>query len=358
MSFGSYLRSSWVGIAIFTALDMMVCMVLAVAGTRPSMLMLVGCMMVGATVLVPIVDYLRKRPFLGQLTRMASGSEPPLYANELMDRPDFIEGSLAYDALRAVSKAANDEVASFRRQTIDYREYVETWVHEAKSPLAAAHLMLENIEDELSAVGEEPLNEELLLARVRSLDEELDRMEGYVEQALFYARSEAVERDYLIREYSLKDLVSGAIRASSRVLISGHVAPLRRDLDFQVFTDEKWIHFILGQIIQNSVKYAREDNAFVEFSARLCDEGRATERIELTIRDNGCGVSAADLPRVFEKGFTGEAGRTGKRSTGIGLYLVKRLCDKMGVGIEATSAQGEGFSVTLAFSTNRFHFFE
>ena len=119
---------------------------------------------------------------------MASEASPGLYANELMDRPDFIEGSLAYDALRAVSKAANDEVASFRRQTIDYREYVETWVHEAKSPLAAAHLMLENIEDELSAVGEEPLNEELLLARVRSLDEELDRMEGYVEQALFYAR--------------------------------------------------------------------------------------------------------------------------------------------------------------------------
>ena len=110
---------------------------------------------------------------------------------------------------------------------------------------------------------------------------------------------------------------------------------------------------------QNSVKYAREDNAFVEFSARLCDEGRATERVELTIRDNGCGVSAAaTLPRVFEKGFTGEVGRTGKRSTGIGLYLVKRLCDKMGVGIEAASAQGEGFAVTLAFSTNRFHFFE
>lgn len=358
MTFGSYLRSAWPTVTILAVADMLTYMVLEISGTRLALLSLVIGVLVGASVLLVVVDYLRKRAFMGELDRLADQQGAALWASELIDRPDFAEGQVAYDALCAVSKVANDEVAGYRRQTNDYREYVETWVHEAKSPLAAAHLMIENIEDELSAVGEEPVDEEVLISRIRALDEELDRMEGYVEQALFYARSEAVERDYLIRAYNLKDLVSAALRANSRMLISAHVAPSPRNLDYQVFTDEKWMLFILGQIIQNSVKYARDEGASIEFSACLHDEGLASERVELSIRDNGCGVSAADLPRVFEKGFTGAAGRSGKRSTGIGLYLVKRLCDKMGVGIDADSVQGEGFTVIMSFSTNRFHFFE
>lgn len=100
------------------------------------------------------------------------------------------------------------------------------------------------------------------------------------------------------------------------------------NLDFEVFTDEKWLEFILGQLIQNSIKYAREDGAKIVFSGALLDEGLASERIELTVADNGCGVSAADLPRVFEKGFTGDNGRTTKRATGIGLYLVARCAPR------------------------------
>lgn len=94
------------------------------------------------------------------------------------------------------------------------------------------------------------------------------------------------------------------------------------------------------------------------FSGALLDEGLASERIELTVADNGCGVSAADLPRVFEKGFTGDNGRTTKRATGIGLYLVARLCSKMGIDVTASSEPSEGFVVTFAFSTNKFQYFE
>ena len=130
------------------------------------------------------------------------------------------------------------------------------------------------------------------------------------------------------------------------------------NLDFEVFTDEKWLEFILGQLIQNSIKYACEDGAKITFSGALLDEGLASERIELTVADNGCGVSAADLPRVFEKGFTGDNGRTTKRATGIGLYLVARLCSKMGIEVTAASDSGKGFVVTFAFSTNKFQYFE
>ena len=101
-----------------------------------------------------------------------------------------------------------------------------------------------------------------------------------------------------------------------------------------------------------------EDGAKIVFSGALLDEGLASERIELTVADNGCGVSAADLPRVFEKGFTGDNGRTTKRATGIGLYLVARLCSKMGIDVTAASDSGEGFVVTFSFSTNKFQYFE
>lgn len=257
------------------------------------------------------------------------------------------EGELEYEVLRRVGKAACDEVAEGRRQTDDYRDYIESWVHEAKLPLAAAHLILENLdgsEDDLS--------------RVDDLGRELARVERYIDQALYYARSEVVERDYLIRRWSLKALVTGAIKANARELIAAHVAPVCENLDFEVFTDEKWLEFILGQLIQNSIKYACEDGAKIVFSGALLDEGLASERIELTVADNGCGVSAADLPRVFEKGFTGDNGRTTKRATGIGLYLVARLCSKMGIDVTAASDPGEGFVVTFAFSTNKFQYFE
>ncbi len=354
MSYGDYLRSSAASILIVLCLIALVCFVLIVSGASWAVTLLIAGMIALATILASIIDYLRRRPFYTDLATSASEVEHPLWIAEMVDCPDFAEGAITYHALRAISKAANDDVAAYRRQAADYREYIETWVHEAKSPLAAAHLMLENLVESVPATdAAEPV-----LAKADALEEELDRVETYIEQALFFARSEAVDRDYLIRSHSLKDLVTSAIKANARAMIAAHVAPLRRNLDLMVFTDDKWMAFILGQLIQNSVKYACEEGAAMEFSGRVVGAGTADEAIELTVRDNGCGVPAADLPRVFEKGFTGQNGRTGKRSTGIGLYLVRRLCDKMGIGVAADSVEGEGFSVRLTFPSNKMHYFE
>lgn len=350
MNLATYLRSSWPAVALAAFSIAMCGFVLAVSASGAAVSLLACGIVTAGFVLSFAVEYLRRRSFYRTLDRYASTVEHPLWITEAVDRPDFVEGEIVYDALAAVAKAANDDVASYRRQAVDYREYIETWVHETKSPLAAAHLMLDNLQADPSLDGAYP--------KLDALDEELRRVEGYVEQALFYARSEAVERDYLIRSYSLDSLVADAIKANAPSLIAAHIAPVRRGLDYSVFTDQKWIEFILGQVIQNSVKYAGDDHPFIEFSARLLNEGGASECVELTVRDNGCGVGAADLPRVFEKGFTGENGRVGKRSTGIGLYLVKRLCDKMGVGVEAASCEGEGFAVMFRFSTNRFHYID
>ena len=147
----------------------------------------------------------------------------------------FRFAELTYDALCAIAKSANDDVAEYRRQVEDYREYIETWVHEAKSPLAAAHLMLANLE--------ERAEDGATYERLQSVGDELKRIEGYIDQALFYARSEALDRDYLIRNYTLADLVNASIKSNASALIAAHVAPVRHGLDLTVFTDEKWIEF-------------------------------------------------------------------------------------------------------------------
>lgn len=353
MSYWSYLKSCAPAVFIMVTVAIMCAFVLAVSGVSQAIALLVCGMVLVASAVVNVATYLGRRSFYASLTEGVREIEHPSWVVEMLDRPGFVEGEIVYDALRAVSKAANDDIAAYRRQVIDYREYVETWVHETKTPLAAAHLMVENLTE--SAHSCTP-NE--VLDKADAIEEELDRLERYIEQALFFARSETIDRDYLIRSHSLKDLVTAAIKANARIMIAGHVAPMRKGLDLDVFTDDKWMEFILGQLIQNSVKYARPKGAIIEFTGSLLDPGRAEERVELAVRDNGCGVPAADLPRVFDRGFTGQNGRTGKRSTGIGLYLVKRLCDKMGIGVRADSAEGTWFCVTLTFPANKMHYFE
>ena len=382
MTLRAYLRSMAFAVVAFAAAIGLVAFVLHLTGTGQNIIVLSCALLVAAGCFSIGVDYQRKRSFYRELERCARQEGDALWMTELVRCPDFAEGKIAWEALRAISKAANDDVAGYRRQVEEYREYIETWVHEAKSPLAAAHLMLENLEDAAEAEGGFPeaggvaegtaagamegsadegsadTAAPIPYGKLEALGDELRRVEGYIEQALFYARSETLDRDYLIRKYSLKALVSDAIKANAPALIAAHVMPICRNLDFEVFTDEKWIEFILGQIIQNSVKYADDEMPRIEFDARMLGEGRADEAIELTVRDNGCGVSEADVPRVFDMGFTGENGRCGKRSTGIGLYLVKRLCDKMGVSVATASRIGEGFEIRLRFSTNKFQYFD
>lgn len=350
MSPADYFKSVAPSALLLVGADLLCMFVLAVAGVGRDVIVLTGFIALAGALAAAALDYARRRRFYRELDALVASSEHPRWLAGMIERPAFSEGELTYDALCAIAKSANDDVAEYRRQVEDYREYIETWVHEAKSPLAAAHLMLANLE--------ERAEDGATYERLQSVGDELKRIEGYIDQALFYARSEALDRDYLIRNYTLADLVNASIKSNASALIAAHVAPVRHGLDLTVFTDEKWIEFVFGQIIQNSVKYAKATDARIAFTGELVDQGGANECVELTIADNGCGVSAADLPRVFEKGFTGSNGRTHKRATGIGLYLVKRLCDKMGVGIEARSHEGEGFVVTLRFPTNKFHYFE
>ena len=164
-----------------------------------------------------------------------------------------------------------------------------------------------------------------------------------MEQVLYYARSAAVEKDFKVEKTTLHALVNSALKTYSKPLIQAGGRPVFCGLDIPVCADTKSCSFIIGQIISNSIKY-RTENLQVSFSAY--EEQNA---VRLLISDNGIGISSADLLRVFDKGFTGDNGRRYSKSTGIGLYLCKKLCGKMNIGITIQSDLGQGTTVILSF---------
>lgn len=212
-------------------------------------------------------------------------------------------------------------------ESAGYREYIEMWIHEVKTSLAAAKLILENHPSEIT----------------EAMDEALQQINYYLEQALYYARSNSVEKDYLVKELNLKDMVQKAVRSNARIMISNKIKISMNNLDQKIFSDEKWLLFILNQIISNAVKYKKEDPQ-ISFEAR-----QSTNQIFLEIRDNGIGIAAKDLPRVTDKGYTGTTGRNYEKSTGMGLYLCKKLCDKLQLSFKIESKEEEYTIVTIGF---------
>ncbi len=185
----------------------------------------------------------------------------------------------------------------------------------------------------------------------KSIEQELEKIENYIEQALFYARSNTVEKDYYIKKTRLQEIVNDSIKKNKNLLIPEKTILNLHDLDYEVNTDSKWVSFIINQILQNSVKYKKQNhNLELEMSAK-----QGKQNIILTLKDNGIGIKKGEITRVFEKGFTGTNGRKiGKKSTGIGLYLCKKLCDKLGLGIELNSIEEEGTEVKLVFPRGNF----
>lgn len=278
-------------------------------------------------------EYLKRRSFYAKLMDSLEHLGKKHLIAEMLAEPSFTEGKILCEVVSQAGKSMNDEIAKYRNETKEYREYVETWMHEIKTPISACRLILENNPGKLS----------------HDLGQDFDRIENYVEQALFYARSGSVEKDYVLKRCSLRQLTSSAVKKHASLLIESGMKVETDALEIPVVTDIKWLEFIIGQIVINSVKY-RKNEPVIRFSGM-----KGQDSVTLTIEDNGIGIPQKDLGRVFEKGFTGDNGRMIARSTGMGLYLCKRLCDKMGLGISAASIEGSGTAVSIVFPVSRMY---
>ena len=281
------------------------------------------------------IEFYKKKNFYNKLKEDLEDLSEKYLISEIINTPDFTEGKILKEVIQETGKSMLENVNIYKRNQEDYKEYIELWIHEIKIPIATSKLIIENNKSKVT----------------RSINEELDKIENYTEQALYYARSNDANKDYIITKTSLKEIVNTAILKNKTSLLSNKVTiELNENIDKEVYTDSKWATFILNQIIQNSIKYAKEEDKKIEIYS---DEKK--DKTILYIKDNGIGIKKGEITRVFDKGFTGENGRLiGKKSTGIGLYLCKKLCDKLGLGIELNSEIDVGTEVRIIFPRNSY----
>lgn len=282
-----------------------------------------------------LFEYYSKNKFYTNFKNMLDELEEKYLITEIIKSPNFIEGKILKELLEEIDKSMIENVNKYKYLTEDYKEYIELWIHEIKIPIAASKMVIENNKNTVT----------------KSIDEELDKVENYIEQALYYARSNTVEKDYYIKKSTLKDIVNESIKKNKSILIQEKITINIHDLNLEVYTDSKWIIFILNQIIQNSVKYRRQDiSSEIEIYSK-----KGKENVILYIKDNGIGIKKGEISKVFDKGFTGTNGRLqNKKSTGIGLYLCKKLCDKLGIAIELNSIENKGTEIKLVFPQNSY----
>ncbi len=315
------------GIFMLTALSF-----LLATGTAPGVAALLLIAALVYFTLTQVYDYRKCQRRLKELNAVMDGLNEKYLFGECAPPPkDAFERAL-FALFRRSGKSMIETVSDAQAAGREYREYVESWVHEIKTPITAASLICRNMGGE---------NKDKLLR-------ELGQIEAHVERALFYARAESPEKDCLIRQCSLHQIVSDAIKNHQTLLIGQGVRIETegfesRESEYPVYTDAKWASFIIGQILQNAARYHGEEPVISLTAMTL------GKQVQLSIKDNGIGIPAHELPRVFDRGFTGKNGRARGGSTGMGLYLCRRLTAFLQIDLKITSTEGTGTEVSLTF---------
>ena len=296
-------------------------------GTQPGVLVILLIVFLLVFLTVNMFDFFQQRARLLELKSILDGLDRKYLFTECVPRPKGLFERRLFDLTRLAGRDMTGAVSDAQASQREYREYVERWVHEIKAPLTAARLICRELDGDTR----------------RKLTAELSQIEAHVERALFYARAENPEQDCLFRQIELEKIAAQAIENHRSLLIQNDIRVEMENMNCAVYTDEKWAVFILSQLLQNAARY-RGPEPVVILSAKPL--GRQTQ---LIVHDNGIGIPAHELPRVFERGFTGSNGRIRGGSTGIGLYLCRKLAVFLELELRMDSQEGAGTTVTLTF---------
>lgn len=301
------------------------------------LIILFSILFIGMSLIIILFDYFRKREFYNNFINNLAKLDKKFLILETEKMPNFYDGQLLYQTLYEANKSMIEYVNTYSDSIDDFKDYLEMWIHEVKIPISSLVLLCHNNRDIL---------DKKYIAQVRRLD-------NYIDQVLYYVRSNYTEADFIFREAKLEKIISDiALRNKDDLL--------ENDIDFDVdlkglsvYTDSKWLEFIINQVINNSIKYKDSSRqSFIKIYASDDDN-----YIILSIEDNGIGIPKGDLSRIFNKSFTGENGRVGSKSTGMGLYIAKKLCNRLGHKIEAESIQGEGTTIKIFIGKHEFYKF-
>ncbi len=272
-----------------------------------------------------LISYLYIKKRYKKIVNLVDSLDEKYLIKEVIDKPKNLENKAYYHALDKACKALNDKLSDVENSKEEYLDFLDSFIHEVKTPISALSLYADNNNDE-------------------KMKEEVLKISRLVDKMLFYARSDVVEKDYFIKEVTLADLVHPVLLEYKNYLLNYSFRVEVKNLDnLSVYTDIKWLNFIISQILSNSLKYQNKKNRLVRI--RGIDN---KNNIKLEIYDNGVGIKESDLSKIFEKGFTG-SNRNKKNASGIGLYLTKKLCDKLGIDIKIESVYLKYTKVIITF---------
>lgn len=331
MNFWKYLKDQWwvfIGWFLFVVLTAFVIWLLPGVSMNLGTL---GYLVLMQTVLLAVIlgiHYLSKRHWWRELIFKEGDSLLQNYLSSARSEEEQLQEEFINQVIREHQETMEQAITNQE----DQKDYIDSWVHEIKVPLAATQLLLRSIEFDIDDY------------KYTSLENELNRMDEYVDQVLYVARLDSFSKDYLIQETSLKQVIQPVLRSQANYFIQKNIHYVIEGEDQPVLTDGKWISFIFRQLLSNAIKYTAENG---QITIRLTKKRNG---VQLIIQDNGIGIPKEDMRRIFDKGFTGKNGRNAQtHSTGLGLYLAKNLANQLGVKLYAKSVEGQGTKMTLYF---------
>ncbi|KEK21913.1 sensor histidine kinase [Bacillus gaemokensis] len=294
-----------------------------------------------------VIDYLRQKAYYNQVNDAINRSD--VEAIEIVQAMVTREQYLVARLLQEQYSSYLNELRIYRRQQELHNHFVLQWVHHMKTPVSVIDLLIQE------ALQQMPYTEEEQEQLVVSIQEETNRMTRDLEMMLYTARLEKFEIDSHLKKIPLHKLISTVINAHKSFCIRYSIYP-RIDGEAWIETDEKWMKFVLNQLVSNAIKYSKGKPGAKQLV--FCLEESVHGGGKLSVVDEGIGIASHDLPRVFEPFFTGENGRTAGESTGMGLYLAKEVCNRLGHALSVTSVLGEGTTFIVSYEPRGIHMFD
>ncbi|WP_343338323.1 Adaptive-response sensory-kinase SasA [Terrisporobacter petrolearius] len=323
-----YIKDKVLFLAVNLMFFILISLFMGFAKAAPVIIFLLFCIWFLPLITYMLLEYIKYRKYFKNIETILENLDKKYLLPEVIDEANFMVGEKVNDILKELSRDMHENVKYYKNIQEEYREYIEMWVHEIKTPIASSKLLIENNNNEIT----------------RKINIQMDRIENFVEQVLYYSRSDEVGKDYIIKKIELSQVIKNVIKKNQRDFISKRISLQLDDINEIIYSDTKWVEFILNQIVGNAIKYSKGTQDKITIKAK-----KLGSSVVLTVEDNGVGIVEQDINRVFEKGFTGENGRKFGKSTGIGLYLCKKLCVKLGLGLQIDSNINEGTKVSIIF---------
>ena len=328
MKYRDYLKDNLVGIIIYLSTIILIVLILNAFKMPIFVSIICFCIFIICGISIITISYIKKNSFYkNYLSNLEKLSKKYLIL-ETIPEPNTYEEKILVNSLYDINKSMIENINEYQRSTIEFKEFVELWIHEVKIPISSMVLKCHNNKEKY---------DKAFLSLIRRLDNQID-------EVLYYVRSENTEKDFAIAEVSLKEVIRNVGLKNKDDLLESNIDFITDLKDLKINTDKKWLEFIINQIINNSIKYKKDKDSYIKISAF-----EQSEKKVLEIYDNGIGIPSKDLKRVFEKSFTGSNGREKVKSTGMGLYIVKKLCDKLGHNIKIESKEKEYTKVIIEF---------